>query len=447
MSVISSILKGVASLVDIGSATSSAVNTSEATRFTDPVSELASEPIDASNAAPEIMQPPPSGRIYFQYTRSRATSEDELRGMIRERLRHELDRKSPRIVLDDEDREDPLVAIERVLLGDGAERTFFLSNCSTGGRRSCWMADRGQCPVDERRECCLEKLPCNMILIRPKKDLPSIVRMFPGDEVLAVKAFLFNCPERYDGCVASIVDYVWAPNCEARAFERELRASFVSQDMVSHNWELRGRPDNLLTTKTLSGLPPVSIETSNSLKSWTDYLDWRNRLVAEKARAIRYLRAQRNRDGSVSFFAVHDSEEEVANLSWLRREELEAVPLSASSDPWSFHEPDADDRRQRKRVRMAFLGEADSVKPVSGSATPIPDGCPRYHRRRRKAGTRNGRDGGRCAAFPSEGDTGKRFSSPLPTRRHELGRAYVEYNRRVCPEWIRRGTIPLVLSL
>ena len=377
MSVISSILKGVASLVDIGSATSSAVNTSEATRFPDPVSEPAPESIDALDAAPEIKQPPPpSGRIYFQYTWSKIVSDDELRDQIRDRLRHELERKSPRLVLDAEDRVDPLAAVERVLLGDGAERTFFLSNCSTGGRRSCWMAERDRCPLEERSECCLERLPCNTILIRPKKDLPSVARMFPGDEILAVRALLFNCPERYDGCVASIVDYVWAPNCGSRSFEREHRASFVSQEMVSQNRELRGRPDNLLTTKTLSDLPPISIETSSKLKSWTDYLDWRNRLVAENARAIRYLRAQRNQDGSISFFAVHDRSGEAPSLSWLRHEELEAVPLSASADAWTFQELENDDRRQRRRPRATILGEADSVRSVPSADVPVPDGCP-----------------------------------------------------------------------
>ena len=129
------------------------------------------------------------------------------------------------------------------------------------------MADRGQCPLADRDECCLERLPCNAVLIRPKKDLPSIARMFPGDEVLSVRAILFNCPERQEGCIASIVGYAWAPTCEARPFERELRASFVSQEDVAGSWDLRRHPDNLLTAETLSGLPPISIETSNNLRS------------------------------------------------------------------------------------------------------------------------------------------------------------------------------------
>ena len=378
MSVFSSILKGIASLVDIGSTTPAAETTPEAPRPAAPAPESVDpEPPVMDAPEPESAPPPPpSGRIYFQYTWSKSASDDDLRDQIRNRLRKELDRKSPRLVLDDEDRADPLAAVERVLLGDGAERVFFLSNCSTGGRRSCWAADRGRCPLADQEECCLEKLPCNTILIRPKKDLPSIARMFPGDEILAVRAFLYNCPERYDGCVASIADYVWAPSCEARPFERELRASFVAQEAASRNWELRGHPDNLLTTKTLSDLPPISIETSSNLKSWTDYLDWRNRLVAENARAIRYLRAQRNHDGSVSFFAVHDGTGETPNLSWLRREELEAVPLSASADPWMFREPENDGRRQRRHFRAKLLGEADSVKPVPVANAPVPDGCP-----------------------------------------------------------------------
>ena len=377
MSISSSIFKGIASFVDSLSTTPAAKAILGTPQAADLVSKAVSESPVLDESAPEIAPPPPSsGRIYFQYTWSKTVSDDELRDQIRDRLRNELGRKSSRLFLDDEDMGDPLAAVERVLFGDGAERTFFLSNSSTGGRRSCWMADRGRCPMEERSECCLERLPCNTILIRPKKDIPSVARMFPGDEVLAIRAFLFNCPERHDGCVASIVDYVWAPNCEARPFERELRASFVSQEMVSQNWELRGHPNNLLTAKTLSDLPPISIETSNKLKSWTDYLDWRNRLVAENARAIRYLRAQRNQDGSISFFAVHDGSGDAPNLSWLRHEELEAVPLSASADAWTFRELENDDRRPRRRLRATVLGEAGSVRPVPVADAPVPDGCP-----------------------------------------------------------------------
>lgn len=362
MSIFSSIFKGIASLSGMGTsnldqgtpvtpaspATPPPLSAIPESVAPEPVSSepLPLEPATMDNGASESEpSPPPAGRIYFQYIRSKSASEEDLRDQIRDNLRMELGRGVPRLVLEEEDKADPLAAVERVLLGDGAERTFLVSNCSTGGRRSCWMADRGRCSLENRAECCLEKLPCNTILIRPKKNIPSIARMFPGDEILAIRAYLYNCPEQSSGCVAAITGYLWAPTCEARPFELELRASFISQEDVTQNRELRGRPDNLLNAKTLSGLPPISIETSNNLRSWTDYLDWRNRLVAENARTIRYLWAQRNHDGSVSFFAVHDGTGEAPNLSWLRREELEAVPLSASKNPWSFREPEKDDRR------------------------------------------------------------------------------------------------------
>ena len=388
MSIFSSILKGISSLSDLNPSDSGQGTPAVPVRAdTPPPTSVDAEPVasgpahqEASNmdnvAAAIEPPPPPTGRIYFQYVRSKTASEDDLRDQIREWIQKELGRKSPRLVLEEEDKADPLAAVERVLLGDGAERTFLLSNCSTGGTRACWMAERGRCSLVDHDECCLKKLPCNTILIRPKKDIPSIARMFPGDEILAVRAYLYNCPEQGSGCVAAIAGYTWAPTCEARSFERELRASFVSQEDAAHNWELRGRPDNLLTAETLSGLPPISIETSNNLRSWTDYLDWRNRLVAENARTIRYLRAQRNLDGSVSFFAVHDGTGDPPNLSWLRREELEAVPLSASADPWTFREPEKDDRRPWQRVRTTLLGEADSVKPISVNNVPVPEDCP-----------------------------------------------------------------------
>lgn len=398
MSIFSSILKSIASLSGVGASDlNQGTPVAPASSSTPPPPSVTPESVPSEPVPPEPMAseppppepanmdngpseseppPPPTGRIYFQYARSKTASEDDLRDQIREWIRKELGRKSPRLVLEEEDLADPLAAVERVLLGDGAERTFLLSNCSTGGTRACWMAERGRCSLVDHDECCLQKLPCNTILIRPKKDIPSIARIFPGDEILAVRAYLYNCPEQRSGCVAAIAGYAWAPTCEARPFERELRASFVSQEDAAHNWELRGRPDNLLTTETLSGLPPVSIETSNNLRSWTDYLDWRNRLVAENARTIRYLRAQRNHDGSVSFFAVHDGTGEAPNLSWLRREELEAVPLSASADSWTFREPEKDAHRPWQRVRATLLGEADSVKSISADNVPVPEDCP-----------------------------------------------------------------------
>ena len=346
-------------------------------------SEPLSNPEESSTPAPSTESVPsagaaplPSGRIYYQYQRAKAESEDDVRDRLNEFLKKELARKAGRFVVNDQDRNNPLAAVERVLLGDGAERTFFLSNCSTGGRRSCWMADRGRCPIENEDECCLAKLPCNAVLLRPNRNIPSLARMFPSNEMLAIRAYLYNCPEQPAGCVAAITSLSWAPVCEARAFEREVRAICVSQEEAAKNWELHGHAGNLLTAETLAALPPISIETANNLRSWAGYLDWRNRLVAENARSIRYLRAQRNRNGSLSFFAVYDGSGEPPNLSWLRKEELEVLPLSASSDPWTFGEPENADRRLWKRPRATLLGEAESVRPVLAAATAIPDGCP-----------------------------------------------------------------------
>jgi hypothetical protein len=215
-----------------------------------------------------------------------------------------------------------------------------------------------------------------MVMIRPKKDVPSIARMFPRDEVLAIRAYIYNCPEQASGCIAAINEVSWAPVCEARSFERELRASFVPNETVFQNRELRGRPNNLLLSDLLSSLPPVSLETRENLKSWTEYLDWRKRLVAENARAIRYLRAQRNQDGSLSFLVVHDGSASAPSVSWLRCEELEALPLSASGDTWTFLEPETDNGRQKRYTRATLLGEADSVKSVAAATTALPEGCP-----------------------------------------------------------------------
>lgn len=328
---------------------------------------LASEDVSASQQA---------RRVYFQYMPNRNVSDDDAREQVRAWIRKELVRKKPRIVLEEQDLVDPLAAVERVLFGDGADRTFFLSNCSTGGRHGCWVAERNGCILEDDTDCCLATLPCNTILIRPKKDLPSIARMFPGDEILAIRAGLFSCPHQGGGCVASIINYVWAPTCEARPFEREFRASFVSQETALQSPELRRRPDNLLVADILSGLPPISIETKVNLSAWAGYLDWRNRLVAQSARAIRYLRAQRNSDGSVSFFAVYDGGADTPDISWLRHEELEAVPLSASADLWTFREVENDGRRLWKPVRAALLGESDSVKSVSTGNSNVPEGCP-----------------------------------------------------------------------
>ena len=322
----------------------------------------------------------PERRIYCHYADTKFESREDLLDRLSSMLVDELKSGRNRFAVPEADRDNPLWTFERIVMGcgeDGSEpRSVFLSNCSTV-RSSDFLCHEPACPLDGLSECCRASVPCEYLLIRPKRNLPSLARMFPGREVLALKIRLEGCPASAEGCRAAIVNLVWAPAGDARPFEREAVVVFPSRAAQSGGPDGVLRPGNLLTASFLSSLPPMSAETRERLEEWFNYLDWKDRLLSANARGIRYFRTWKNEDGTRSFLVVSDGSEKNAPPGWFRKAEIEAVPLGASSDPWSYRERELDPVQRKTLGRPALLGESDSVRAAEGAdAPPVPDGCP-----------------------------------------------------------------------
>lgn len=321
---------------------------------------------------------PPVHRIYCRYDDTKRESRDDRLERLQAFLAEEQASGRGRFVAPDN--ENPLFAYEGIVLGCDEtfhpQRSVYVSSCSS--IRPDDYDCRKDCPLEDPSKCCRVIAPCEYLLLRPKKaDSPNLCRMFPKDEVLALKVRLIGCPELPEGGRAAITDLVWVPACDAQPFEREVVVEFPTrEDQSGHVGKLR--PDNLLTSAFLSSLPPVSVEARTTLKGWFDYLDWRERLLAVNARGVRYLHAEEKADGTRSFTVILDGTAEgTSPPRWLEREELEAIPLEMSFEPWLYRELDDKTMREKKPGRAIPLGEGKCILIARDRAgVPIPPDCP-----------------------------------------------------------------------
>ena len=311
-----------------------------------------------------------SGTIYLQYQLGKDKIDEE---DVREELAKKLEiwriQKKDSFVVEDEN-EDILSAVEDVIVPRGIVRSFYLSNCSHK-KREC---SNKKCPLNldfnERTTSCpLTKNDCSRVILRPVCNLPRMESMFPGNEILAVKANLKYCAVENNGSVLAILDYVWVPKCEKRIYEIEIAAQTIWGQ--TNAWDRR--PNNVLGEKVISQLPPISMITFRNLEEWQNYLDWRTQLIRESKIGIRYLSWQIDPDNmTISFIVVSPSLEDLNRHQFWKKDDVFAYPLSNSSDPWVFRDDNSDSGKKRKAFGEA-LGDFIEKSP---SAVPKLSDCP-----------------------------------------------------------------------
>lgn len=150
-----------------------------------------------------------------------------------------------------------------------------------------------------------------------------------------------------------------------RSFEREIEV-FTFQD--DPNRRLR-RIENVLTPEFIASLPPISQQTERRLENWTDYLEWKRKLVRETARGLRYIDWKIK--GKSLIFTVAGQDRESLQLQWdgLRREDVSAFDLSISEDTWALNLND-----KSRRPKSLRLGEVRPLRGIRPAARPA--GCP-----------------------------------------------------------------------
>ena len=145
-----------------------------------------------------------SGDIYLQLDeKAEAGMADMLARAVRTR--------KGKIVLQ-EGAATPLDQVRAVLIREGAVQRSFVSNASTREPRGC--REQRYCPLGEaQHSCVLRRRSCSSVIIRPACDTPALQAMFPGDEILGLKAWVWDCPHRPQGSLLSVIGFVWLPKC------------------------------------------------------------------------------------------------------------------------------------------------------------------------------------------------------------------------------------------
>jgi hypothetical protein len=210
------------------------------------------------------------------------------------------------------------------------------------------------------------------LLIRPQVLLPSHVDEWPVGLTLAAKGFV----ERRTG-LFRLTDISDMTDLPARPFERPLRA-FPVRGYPRHGESV----ESGLNPEWLGALPLISKETADALKHWTDYLDWKQKLVQAGISGVRYLSRTLQVDGMWRFvIVVPEAADGISIDRLLRSDDLCAYNLDYSTDPWTFT------YRENTRARAQALGEAAPGKKPSAldrkaiASAPAPDELPaaRFH--------------------------------------------------------------------
>jgi len=196
------------------------------------------------------------------------------------------------------------------------------------------------------------------LLIRPEVLLPSQADEWPAGLTLAAKGYV----ERRTG-LFRLMDISDMTDLPARPFERTLRAVPV-----------RGSPrhgesvESGLNPEWLGTLPLISKETADALKQWTDYLDWKQKLVQAGISGVRYLSRALQEDGAWRFLVVVPEAADARAIDrLLRSDDLCAYNLDYSADPWVFT------YRENSKARAQALGDATpGMKPTTLDRNAIP---------------------------------------------------------------------------
>lgn len=259
-------------------------------------------------------------------------STDRLRSTLR-RLRN-----TGRYFLNLRDDDDPVQYLLDVLFPDGALRVWHVANVS----------------LDNAQE--RTTLALRPVILTPES------WPFPRGFSLGVTG---SWPRTAPQPVLRIRDVFEIADAPTRAFEAQAEAFVYQAERVP-----RGVPfaDNLLNSRLATALPLISRDTQQRLQDWTGFIEWKRNLVRACARGLRYVARGWSEDGSNLVFRLQVSDDAalIDALKLLRNESLQAFPLEASADPWTFtpvEETEQRGRRARQSAQGTPLGRAAQRDP------------------------------------------------------------------------------------
>lgn len=174
-----------------------------------------------------------------------------------------------------------------------------------------------------------------------------------------------------------INNFIEVADVPARPFEREVAAFAVHDSLLPAPGVQRiQRTHNLLTPQLLTDLPPISLETGRMLGEWTDFLAWKQKLIQHKMRGLRYV-GREWRGDQIAFFLIGESANALQkDRQALGREDLIAVELGYSRNPWVFALPEREERRRLTRLAQAGKLADPKPLPVIASLPEQTEQCP-----------------------------------------------------------------------
>lgn len=143
-----------------------------------------------------------------------------------------------------------------------------------------------------------------------------------------------------------ISGFIETADLPARSFEREVTAFAVHDSLQFTPGEQRiQRVNNLLTPQLLANLPPITQQTEKQLTEWNEFLRWKESLIRQKARGLRYI-SREWRDEQLVFTLVSQSAQALQrDRKALGRDDLVAFQVGQSKEPWVFGLPEREERR------------------------------------------------------------------------------------------------------
>jgi len=186
------------------------------------------------------------------------------------------------------------------------------------------------------------RLSDDQLMLRPAVALPSHQAAWPDGIVLALRGRVDVSRRlfRVNGLVA-LHDH------HARDFEQS-----ITVVPVRDSYQSRAAADNLLASDWFAGLPAMGQATAAKLQEWSDYLEWKRKLIDAGVAGARYIARALEADGVWSFVvAMGPGPARVAIDKTLKRKQLCAYSLNYSETEWVFKWADA------KRGTRVSLGE------------------------------------------------------------------------------------------
>lgn len=167
----------------------------------------------------------------------------------------------------------------------------------------------------------------------------------------------------------SISSFHDGPHGETRSFEASLNVTSIQTTRMRPGEQ---RTRNVLTPGLAAALPAISELTRDRLKDWSDFLEWKRRLIRANREALRYTSRMIGADQrSVVFTTVGPSEDALRQaISKLSRSDvLAAFDTSVSESPWVFQLPEGEreprgsdiGRMTRDRAQVGPFTEGQNV--------------------------------------------------------------------------------------